>query len=100
SFYSINPAPYCSRKEPTMKFRIDLHQELRQRILELSGVTERQNTGIHEDAFFVGGKCSCTSIGMGTATFNCPKAIRNGFSQKAKHAHTDGRRKQDTSRSS
>ena len=39
-----------------MKSRIDLHQELRQRILELSGVTERQNTGIHEDAFFVGGK--------------------------------------------
>jgi hypothetical protein len=33
----------------------ELHQELRQRILGLSGVTERQNAGIHEDAFFVGG---------------------------------------------
>ena len=33
----------------------DLHQELRQRILSLSGVTERQKAGIHEDAFFVGG---------------------------------------------
>ena len=39
-----------------MKSRIDLHQELRQRILNLPGVTERQNAGIHEDAFFVGGK--------------------------------------------
>jgi hypothetical protein len=39
-----------------MKSRIRLHQELRQRILNLSGVTERQNAGIHEDAFFVGGK--------------------------------------------
>src|SRR5438067_11854475 len=36
--------------------RIDLHQELRQRILNLPGVTERQNARIHEDAFFVGGK--------------------------------------------
>ncbi len=32
----------------------ELHQELRQRILNLSGVTERKNAGIHEDAFFVG----------------------------------------------
>jgi len=31
-----------------------LNQELRQRILNLSGVTERPNAGIHEDAFFVG----------------------------------------------
>jgi hypothetical protein len=39
-----------------MKSRIELHQELRQRILNLSGVTERQNAGSHEDAFFVPGK--------------------------------------------
>src|SRR6266702_4240931 len=39
-----------------MKSRNELHQELRQRILSLSDVTERQNAGIHEDAFFVGGK--------------------------------------------
>jgi len=39
-----------------MKSRIELHQELRQRILNLPGVTERQNAGIHEDAFFVKGK--------------------------------------------
>jgi hypothetical protein len=39
-----------------MKLRAELHQELRQRILSLSDVTERQNAGIHEDAFFVEGK--------------------------------------------
>jgi hypothetical protein len=39
-----------------MKSREELHQELRQRILGLSGVTERPNAGIHEDAFFVRGK--------------------------------------------
>ena len=37
-----------------MKSQADLHQELRQRILNLPDVTERQNAGIHEDAFFVG----------------------------------------------
>ena len=39
-----------------MKSREKLHQELGHRILSLSDVTERQNAGIHEDAFFVGGK--------------------------------------------
>jgi hypothetical protein len=38
-----------------MKSKTELHQELRQRILNLPGVMERENTGIHEDAFFVGG---------------------------------------------
>lgn len=37
-----------------MKSNEELHQELRQRILALPGVTERPNAGIHEDAFFVG----------------------------------------------
>ena len=37
-----------------MKSPVGLHQELRQYILSLPGVTERQNAGIHEDAFFVG----------------------------------------------
>ena len=37
-----------------MKSPEELHQKLRQRILGLGGVTERQNAGIHEDAFFVG----------------------------------------------
>ena len=37
-----------------MKSPEELHQELRQRILGLANVTERQNAGIHEDAFCVG----------------------------------------------
>ena len=37
-----------------MNSREMLHQELRERILNLPGVTERQHAGIHEDAFFVG----------------------------------------------
>ena len=40
----------------TIKSSDGLHQELRRRILSLSDVTERQNAGIHDDAFFVGGK--------------------------------------------
>jgi Luciferase len=38
----------------SMKSRQELYQELRRRILSLPGVTQRQNAGIHEDAFFVG----------------------------------------------
>lgn len=37
-----------------MKTEEMLHQQLRERILGLSGVTERPNAGIHEHAFFVG----------------------------------------------
>jgi len=37
--------------------RGELHQELRQRILNLSGVAEWQNAGIHEDAFVSNGQC-------------------------------------------
>jgi len=37
-----------------MKSSEELNKELRQRILNLYGVTERPNAGIHEDAFFVG----------------------------------------------
>jgi len=37
-----------------MKSGRELQQALRQRILNLPDVTERQNAGIHEDAFFVG----------------------------------------------
>jgi hypothetical protein len=32
----------------------EVHEELRQRIRNLPDVTERENAGIHEDAFFVG----------------------------------------------
>jgi hypothetical protein len=34
--------------------RSGIHEELRDRILKLPGVTEKPNAGIHEDAFFVG----------------------------------------------
>jgi hypothetical protein len=37
-----------------MNSEADLHEKLRQQILELPEVTERPNAGIHEDAFFVG----------------------------------------------
>lgn len=37
-----------------MNTHTTLNEKLRQHILELPGVTERQNAGIHEDAFFVG----------------------------------------------
>jgi len=37
-----------------MKSHDELHQELRRRILSLPDVTERENAGIHQDAFFVG----------------------------------------------
>jgi hypothetical protein len=36
------------------KSQKELNQELRQQILALPDVTERQNAGIHEDAFVVG----------------------------------------------
>lgn len=41
-------------REPIMNSGMDLHRKLRQKILKLPGVTERENAGIHEDAFFVG----------------------------------------------
>ena len=37
-----------------MNSQAELHEELRRRILALPGVTEKQNAGIHEDAFFAG----------------------------------------------
>ncbi len=37
-----------------MKSLEELNRELRQNILGLPGVAERQNAGIHEDAFLVG----------------------------------------------
>jgi hypothetical protein len=53
-----------------MKSRHELHQELREGILSLSDVTERQDAGIHEDAFLSAARCSCTSTAMATATFD------------------------------
>jgi hypothetical protein len=57
-----------------MKSRRELHQELRQRILNLPGVTERENAGIHEDAFFVGGKMFMHIHGHGHCDIQLAKA--------------------------
>ena len=57
-----------------MKSRTELHQELRQRIFNLSDVTERQNAGIHEDAFFVGGKMFMHIHGHGHCDIRLPKS--------------------------
>jgi hypothetical protein len=52
----------------------DLYQELRQRILRLSDVTERQNAGIHENAFFVGGTMFMHIHGHGHCDIRLAKA--------------------------
>ena len=57
-----------------MKSGDELHQELRQRILSLLDVTERQNAGIHEDAFFVGGKMFMHIHGQGHCDIRLAKA--------------------------
>jgi Luciferase len=56
-----------------MKSQADLHQELRQRILNLPEVTERQNAGIHEDAFFVGRTMFMHIHGHGHCDIRLPK---------------------------
>ena len=57
-----------------MNSREQLHQELRQRILGLPGVTERPNAGIHEDAFFVRGKMFMHIHGDGHCDIRLAKA--------------------------
>ena len=61
-----------------MKSRTELHQELRHRILSLSDVTERQNAGIHEDAFFVGRKMFMHIHGYG----HCDIQLANDDQQR------------------
>ena len=56
-----------------MKSREELHQELRQAILALTGVTERPNAGIHEDAFFVGPTMFMHIHGHGHCDIRLPK---------------------------
>ena len=56
-----------------MKSRDELHQELRQTILSLPDVMERQNAGIHEDAFFVGRKMFMHIHGHGHCDIHLPK---------------------------
>jgi len=57
-----------------MKSGDELHQELRQRILSLSDVSERQNAGSHEDAFLVGGKMFMHIHGHGHCDIRLAKA--------------------------
>ena|ERR1044071_751502 len=57
-----------------MKSRSEINQELRQRILSLPGVTERQNAGIHEDAFFVRGTMFVHIHGYGHCDIRLTKA--------------------------
>ena len=79
--------------------RGELHQELRQRILNLSGVAEWQNAGIHEDAFCVERTMLMHIQGHGHCDIRLSKGDQKQFLRKAKHVRTAGRRKQDTSRS-
>ena len=57
-----------------MKSSDELHQKLRQRILSLPGVTERQDAGIHEDAFFVGSTMFMHIHGRGHCDIRLSKA--------------------------
>ena len=59
-----------------MKSRDELNQELRQRILALPGVSERQNAGIHEDAFFVGRTMFMHIHGHGHCDIQLPKYVQ------------------------
>jgi luciferase-like monooxygenase len=67
-----------------MKSRAELHQELRERILNLPGVTERQNAGIHEDAFFVGGKMFMHIHGHGHCDIRLSKGDQERVLAKGK----------------
>jgi len=58
------------------KSRDELNQELRRRILDLPGVTERQNAGIHEDAFFVGRKMFIHIHGHGHCDIQLPMDVQ------------------------
>src|SRR5436190_20940346 len=62
-----------------MKSRKELQQELRQTILGLQGVTERQNAGIHEDAFFVGGTMFMHIHGHGHCDIRLAKEDQERF---------------------
>jgi hypothetical protein len=57
-----------------MKPSDEFHQELRQRILTLPGVTEWEDAGIHEDVFFVGSKMFMHVHGHGHYDIRLSKA--------------------------
>jgi hypothetical protein len=57
-----------------MKSPIELHRELRQRIISLPDVAERQNAGIHEDTFSVRGKMFMHIHGHGRCDIQLSKS--------------------------
>lgn len=62
-----------AKSDSVMKSREELHQKLRKRILALPGVTERQNAGIHGDAFFVGRAMFMHIHGHGRCDIRLPR---------------------------
>jgi len=62
--------------------RQELHEELRRRILALSGVHERQNAGIHEDAFFVGRTMFMHIHSFGHCDIRLPRNIQQEVLEK------------------
>ena len=74
-----------------MKPQEQLYQELRQRILALSGVRERPNAGIHEDAFFVREKMFMHIHGHGQCDIRLAKADQERVLAEAKCVRTAGR---------
>src|SRR5438477_1182948 len=72
-----------TENKPVMK-SADLHEELRQKILDLPGVTERQNAGIHEDAFFIGRTMFMHIHGAGHCDIRLSKADQGRVLAEAK----------------
>ncbi len=69
-----NPVSREATERKIVNTPANIHRELRQRILQLPGVTERQNAGIHEDAFFVGGTMFMHIHGHGHCDIRLSKA--------------------------
>lgn len=54
----------------------ELHEELRKKILALPDVTERQNAGIHEDAFFIKRRMFMHIHGYGYCDIRLPRDVQ------------------------
>lgn len=79
----------------TAKSADELNQELRRQILALPGVSERQNAGIHEDAFVVAGTMFMHIHGHGQCDIRLPKeeqarALAEGRAQPHRWAPEQG----------
>ncbi len=69
-----------------MKSQKQLHEELRQWILALDGVSEKQQAGIHEDAFFVGRSMFMHIHGHGYCDIRLPRDIQKRVLDEGKAA--------------